>query len=199
MSTRAFLFDIGNVLVRFDFTTAIQRFAKLSAASEADIQRFISPFKDDLESGNISDADFMAQSMERIGFRGTTEDFIAIWGDIFTGNEPMIALVKKLAGKHPLYLLSNTSGLHKAWLFEHFDVFGMFDGGIYSHEAQCMKPHEPIYRMALEQYQLDPAGTFYIDDLSDNIITGQRLGLVCHHYSPDQHNALEDAVLEWLR
>lgn len=198
MSSRAFLFDIGNVLVRFDFTTAIQRFAKLSAANEADIQRFISPFKDDLESGNISDADFMAQSMERIGFRGTTEDFIAIWGDIFTENEPMIALVKSLAGKHPLYLLSNTSGLHKAWLFEHFDVFRMFNGGIYSHEAQCMKPHEPIYRMVLEQYQLDPTKTFYIDDLPDNIITGQRLGLVCHHYSPDQHRALEDAVQEWL-
>ncbi len=199
MSARAFLFDIGNVLVRFDFTPAIQRFAKLSKTSELDIKQFISPFKDDLESGNISDTDFMAQSMERIGFRGTTQDFIDIWGDIFTENEPMIALVKRLAGKHPLYLLSNTSGLHKAWLFEHFDVFRLFDGGIYSHEAQCMKPQEPIYRMALEQYQLDPANTFYIDDLSDNIVTGQRLGLICHHYSPDQHDALEVAVQEWLR
>ncbi|MEY4485020.1 MAG: hypothetical protein RL693_2472 [Verrucomicrobiota bacterium] len=199
MSSRAFLFDIGNVLVHFDFTPAIQRFARLSTAGETKIKKLISPFKDDLESGNISDEDFIAQSIERIGFRGTPEEFIAIWGDIFTENEPMIALVKKLAGNHPLYLLSNTSGLHKAWLFEHFDIFRLFEGGIYSHEARCMKPHEPIYRLALEQYQLDPAATFYIDDLSDNIITGQRLGFVCHHYSPEAHGALEEAVDAWLK
>lgn len=199
MPSRAFLFDIGNVLVHFDFTPAIQRFARLSRAGESEIKQLLSPFKDDLESGNIRDEDFIARSIERIGFRGTADEFTAIWGDIFTENEPMIAFVKSLAGKHPLYLLSNTSGLHKAWLFEHFDIFRLFEGGIYSHEAQCMKPHEPIYRLALEQYQLDPATTFYIDDLADNIVTGQRLGLVCHHYSPGQHGVLEDAVQAWLR
>lgn len=198
MPSRAFLFDIGNVLVHFDFTPAIQRFASLSTADEGEINQLLSPFKDDLESGNISDEDFIAQSINRIGFRGTPAEFSTIWGDIFTENEPMIAFVKKLAEKHPLYLLSNTSGLHKAWLFEHFDIFRLFEGGIYSHEAQCMKPHEPIYHKVLEEYRLNPATTFYIDDLSDNIITGQRLGLACHHYSPDQHDALENAVQDWL-
>ncbi len=198
MNNAALLFDIGNVLVRFDFTVAAQRFAALSDASAEEVLALLTPFKDDLESGRISDEDFMAQSIGRIRFHGTNGDFVRIWGDIFSENEPMIKLVRELSGKIPLYLLSNTSGLHKAWLFDKFDVFSLFHGGVYSHEARCMKPHEPIYRKAITQFALEPSRTFYIDDLEANIVTGQRLGLQCHHYDPDQHERLERELLAWL-
>lgn len=198
MSSPALLFDIGNVLVRFDFTVAAQRLAANSDASTEEVLALLSPFKDELESGRISDDDFIAQSIARIGFRGSREGFVAIWGDIFTENVPMIAAVAELAATHPLYLLSNTSGLHKEWLFEKFAVFGQFKGGIYSHEAQCMKPHEPIFHAAVETFGLDPAQTLYIDDLADNIATGKRLGFVCHHYHPDKHDSFRSALEVWL-
>lgn len=199
MPAPALLFDIGNVLVRFDFTVAAQRFASMSAASAEQVLALLSPFKDELESGRISDEDFVTQSMERIGFRGTREDFARIWGDIFTPNAPMISAVGRLAAEHPLYLLSNTSGLHKDWLFANFEVFRQFTGGIYSHEAGCMKPHEPIFQSAIETFELDPRRTLYIDDLADNIAAGQRLGFVCHHYHPDRHDAFEADLQDWLR
>lgn len=191
---QALLFDIGNVLVRFDFTHAAQRFAAQSNTTAEEVLALLSPFKDDLESGRIADDDFIAQSVERIGFRGTREEFIEIWGDIFTANEPMVARVKQLSGRIPLYLFSNTSGLHKAWLFEKFDVFGHFAGGIYSHEARCMKPHEPIFREAINTFDLEPGQTLYIDDLPDNIQTGRRLGFRCHQYHPDRHEEFEPAL-----
>ena len=191
MAPSALLFDIGNVLVRFDFTVAAQRMAKQSHASATEITQLLSPFKDDLESGAMSDAEFVRQSMERIGFKGTAEDFAAIWGEIFTENEPMTPLVKRLAASYPLYLLSNTNGIHKEHLFRSFPIFSHFRGGIYSHEARSMKPAEAIYKLAIEQFGLDPATTVYIDDLEDNIVTGARLGLVCHHYHPDRHHLLE--------
>lgn len=191
---RALLFDIGNVLVRFDFTHAAQRLAASSDASAQEVLALLSPFKDDLESGRIADDDFIAQSTGRIGFRGSREDFVAIWGDIFTENVPMIARAKQLAGKIPLYLLSNTSGLHKAWLFEKFDIFSKFDGGIYSHEVQCMKPHEPIFQEAIRTLRIEPEHTLYIDDLPDNIATGKRLGFRCHHYHPDRHEEFEPVL-----
>jgi FMN phosphatase YigB (HAD superfamily) len=191
---RALLFDIGNVLVRFDFSPAAQKFASLSKATAQEVLSLLAPFKDDLESGRIADDDFISQSVERIGFRGTREDFVQIWGDIFTANEPMIARVKQLSGQMPLYLFSNTSGLHKAWLFEKFDVFGLFAGGIYSHEAHCMKPHEPIFHAAITAFDLEPEQTLYIDDLPDNIATGRRLGFQCHQYHPDRHEEFEPAL-----
>lgn len=191
---RALLFDIGNVLVRFDFSPAAQKFASLSRATAQEVLSLMAPFKDDLESGRIADEDFITQSVERIGFRGTREDFVQIWGDIFTANDPMIARVKQLSGQMPLYLFSNTSGLHKAWLFEKFDVFGLFAGGIYSHEAHCMKPHEPIFHQAINAFGLEPERTLYIDDLPDNIATGRRLGFQCHQYHPDRHEEFEPAL-----
>lgn len=197
MPAPALLFDIGNVLVRFDFTTAAARFAAQSDYDTAQVLERLSVFKDDLESGRISDDDFVTQSIGRIGFRGTREDFIRIWSDIFVSNEPMVALVGRLAADHPLYLLSNTSGLHKTWLFENFPVFRHFKGGIYSHEARSMKPGEDIFRMAMDTFGLNPARTLYIDDLADNIATGGRLGFHVHHYHPEHHQAFEDALRLW--
>jgi putative hydrolase of the HAD superfamily len=194
---RALLFDIGNVLVRFDFTAAAQRFAAQSEATTEQVLSLLSPFKDDLESGRISDDDFVSQSIERIGFRGGREEFIRIWSDIFSENGPMIAAAEELAARHPLYLLSNTSGLHKDWLFANFPVFRHFTGGIYSHEARSMKPGDAIFRAAIETFALDPSATLYIDDLPDNIATGQRLGFVCHHYHPDLHEAFRETLLDW--
>lgn len=187
----AFLFDIGNVIVRFDFSQAALKFAALSTSSSEEVLAALSPFKDDLESGRISDADFVAASMQRIGFKGSYEQFVEIWGDIFSENTPMIQLINHLAANRvPLYLLSNTSGLHKEWLFAHFPVFSLFQGGIYSHEARCAKPHEEIFQQTITTLQLDPAKTVYVDDLADNAATSRRLGFVTHHYSPDAHGHL---------
>lgn len=187
----AFLFDIGNVIVRFDFSQAALKFAALSMSSADEVLAALSPYKEDLESGRISDSAFVKQSMDRIGFRGSYEQFVEIWGDIFTENTPMIRLITHLAAHQvPLYLLSNTSGLHKDWLFAHFPVFSLFQGGIYSHEARCAKPHEPIFQQAIQSLQLTPTDTVYVDDLPDNAATSQRLGFVTHHYSPDRHDLL---------
>lgn len=197
-SSPALLFDIGNVLVHFDFVPAARRFAAVSDASETEVLDRLRPFKDDLESGRISDDAFIRESISRIGFRGSREEFVTIWGDIFTENAPMIALVEDLAGKLPLFLLSNTSGLHKDWLFAKFPVFQHFSGGIFSHEARCMKPHAEIFHLATKELGLEPATTFYVDDLEDNITAGRRLGFVSHHYHPARHAALETELGGWL-
>lgn len=189
---RAFLFDIGNVLVHFDFREAAQKFAQQSDATAEEVLQMLSPFKDDLESGRLSDADFITQAMTRIGFRDTREEFTHIWSDIFSANPPILELVQQLVGTHPLYLFSNTSGLHKDWLFERFKIFSLFDDGIYSFEAGCMKPHEEFYQEAIRRFGLSPSETIYIDDLQENIATGQRLGFVCHHYDSRKHDALLD-------
>ena len=198
MAQPAFLFDIGNVLLRFDFSVAARRFAERSDAEADEVISQLSLFKDDLESGIMPDAEFVRLSTERIGFRGTPEEFAHIWSDIFTENEPMVRLVEEMADRYPLYLLSNTNGLHKTFFLERFPFFRHFQGGIYSHEVRSMKPHEPIYLNALEKYRLEPGSTYYIDDLADNIVTGQRLGLICHHYRLDQHQALDEHLRGWL-
>jgi len=198
MPRPALLFDIGNVLLRFDFTVAARRFSDLSEASATEVLGLLSPFKEDLESGAIDDASFTRLATERIGFRGSVEEFAHIWGDIFEANEPMVAHLEELARLHPCYLFSNTNGLHKEFFLRRFPFFRHFTGGIYSHEARAMKPHQPIYRHAIEKFDLDPAQTFYIDDLPDNIATGRRLGFQSYQYDLNRHGEFEVALREWL-
>ena len=187
---KAFLIDIGNVLLRFDFTPAAQGLSLKSDASTEEVLTLLSPFKDDLESGRISDEDFVQQSIAKIGFHGTTEEFAAHWNDIFTPNDPMIELLDTLASRAPLYLLSNTSGLHKNWMFAQYAFFAKFSGGIYSHEARCAKPHEEIFHQAIDTFGLEPAKTLFIDDLADNIAAARRMGFTTHQYRHTHHPEL---------
>jgi putative hydrolase of the HAD superfamily len=198
MSEPAFLFDIGNVLVRFDFTHALLKLANMSSVPIAEVPTLLEPLKDALECGGMSDDDFITQSIAKLGFKGGRNDFIELWGDIFTEHKPMTALVEKLADDYPLYLFSNTSGLHKEWLFERFEVFRHFKDGVYSYEARSSKPAECMYRDAIRRFNLDPAQTFYIDDLPDNIATGRRLGFLSHQYEARHHDKLEQEVEAFL-
>ena len=192
---RAFLFDIGNVLLRFDFSRAIRTIAALSdVADEADALHRLEAAKLQYEDGQISRAEFLHDTFRTLGYRGTEAHFIAAWQAIFTENEPMTALVGALRGKFPIFLLSNTNDMHVEGMFRDFSVFAQFSGATYSHEAKTSKPHRTIYEIACRTHGLDPRTTFFIDDLAANIATARELGFQTHHYHHDRHDELLDAV-----
>ena len=131
---RHFVFDIGNVILTFDFGLSAARLAPLSRLPEAEILPALQPLQIDIETGRISTADFAVQGKELIGYSGSDDSFIHAFQDIFTVNEPIAALVDVLSGEgHPLYLLSNTSDLHVSWFTRQYEVFDRFHGAIYSH------------------------------------------------------------------
>lgn len=192
---RAFLFDIGNVLLKFDFSLCLRAVAELSeVADEAEVLARIDRIKWNYEDGQIDRAAFLSSVFEVLQYRGDEPKFIAAWEDIFTPNEPMFELVEQLAGKFPLYLLSNTSEIHRDHVFRAYSVFARFTGGTYSYSARTSKPGAAIYEAACRDHGLEPASTFFIDDLLPNIETARRLGFVAHHYHHDRHDALLDDV-----
>jgi putative hydrolase of the HAD superfamily len=192
---RSFLFDIGNVLVRFDFSRAVRAVAALSdVRDEADVLHRMDSAKLGYEDGQISRAEFLHEAFRILGYRGTEAQFIAAWQGIFTENEPMTSLVRSLRGKFPLYLLSNTNDMHVEGLFRDFPVFEEFTGATYSHEARASKPHRAIYEIACRTHGLDPRTTFFIDDLAANIATARDLGFHAHQYDHGRHGELLAAV-----
>ncbi len=199
MPAPAILCDIGNVIVTFDFSIAASRLAAHSDASAETVLSRLQHLKLPFEDGLMEDGDFVKRAMEEIGYRGSASDFSQAWCEIFAANDAMAASLHRAAATLPLYLLSNTSGLHKDYLFATYPVFGLFRAGVYSYSARHSKPAARIFQIAIEQFNLDPAQTFYIDDLADNIETARRLGLVTHHYSPARHTALEQALDHWMR
>ncbi len=187
----AFLFDIGNVLVRLEFSRGLRAVAALSdVPDEAAVLPLINAVKLQYEDGQMPKEAFLAEAMRLLRFRGTQEQLIAAWQDIFSANTPMHDLVRKLRGRYPLFLLSNTNCLHVDGLFRDYPIFECFNGATYSHVARASKPHPTIYEIACRDHGLIPAETLFIDDLAENIATAHSLGFQTHHYHPDQHESL---------
>ena len=61
-------------------------------------------------------------------------------------------------------------------------------------EAGASKPGRRIFEIAIARLGLEPARTFFIDDLLPNIETARALGFICHHYHHEKHAALLGAL-----
>ncbi len=197
MPSPAILCDIGNVIVTFDFSIAASRLAAQSDADAGTVLDRLHHLKLPFEDGRMEDDEFIARAIAEIGFRGNAEEFARVWCEIFAANEPMASTLRQAAADLPLFLLSNTSGLHKDYLFASYPVFGLFQDGVYSYSARSSKPERKIFELAIEQLGLEPAQTFYIDDLSANIDTAHALGFTVHHYDPHRHGELDTALDRW--
>lgn len=187
---KAFIFDIGNVLLRFDFTPAVNHLAGHSAIDPsvglAEVERLKLPY----ERGDTDTPTFLRQVRDLLGYDGSEADLIRCYQEIFWANEPMHRLVEALAPHYPLYLLSNTSQLHLDYVEATFPVFRHFRDGVYSHLAGCAKPEPLIYEKAITGFDVDPATTLFIDDLLPNIEAARAAGLQAIHYDALDHPAL---------
>lgn len=191
-----FLFDIGNVILKFDFSVGVRRIQdRCSKVTADEILTRIADLTDDLESGQIDVSAYVTKASERLGFSGTEGEFIRAFENIFKLNEPMVKLIEQLKlNGHQLFLLSNTNGIHVPFFTQEYSVFDHFSGATYSHEVGCMKPKAEIYQSSIRQFNLDPTCTIYIDDLEANIVAGRESGLLGIHYASNQHSKLLDEL-----
>ncbi len=191
----AALFDIGNVLVRIDFESALTRLVPPECRDPQERIFSLLEKKDELESGAIGDRDFVAWASQRLGFAGSSEEFLQVWNSIFEPIHAMWGVAAFLKSQRlKIILFSNINSMHARWLLENYDVFRDFDGRVFSHEVGAIKPDPAIYRHAIDRHALIPADTLYLDDLPQNIAAGRELGFRCHQYSFDKHHEFVD----WL-
>ena len=77
----------------------------------------------------------------------------------------------------PTYALTNFSGEKWEVAKEAFPILTRFDGEVVSGVEQTAKPDEKIYRILIERFGLDPARTFYTDDMAYNVDGARAVGL----------------------
>ncbi len=88
----------------------------------------------------------------------------------------------KALGKR-LYALTNYAEPSFTLTKEAFPLLKALDGEVVSAREKVCKPEEGIYRILLERYGLDPAGSLYIDDREENVRAGERAGFRVWHYA----------------
>jgi putative hydrolase of the HAD superfamily len=190
-----FLYDIGRVLLDFDFESSLFRLLPPDCDDPHGRLERLLERKDEFEAGKVPVDEYVDWAIGVLGCNATHDDFRFRWQRIFTRNEPMWERVRGLNARgHRLILFSNTNAIHCPWVFGEFPEFSLFHGAVLSFEVGAIKPHPPIYQHALDAHSLDPAQTLYIDDLPQNIATGREFGFHCHQYDLRNHAAFE----EWL-
>lgn len=190
-----FLFDIGRVLLDFDFESSLARLLPPGTTDPSARLRRLLDRKDELESGRIDVDTYTNWALEVLETDATPAEFHHAWRYIFTPNEPMWRRVRQLsADGHRLILFSNINGIHVPWIYEEFPEFRLFHDAVMSFRTGYIKPDPRIYHHAIGAHGIVPAETLYIDDLPQNVATGRALGFQSFQYDLHDHPAFE----KWL-
>ena len=176
---KTLIFDLGKVLVAFDFKRGYQALQGLCPYSVEEIPRVIrtTDLVKRFETGLIEPLDFYERFSKLLGLTIDYQRFCQIWTCIFTDELIPNATIAALSKRYRLVLLSNTNAIHFDMVRNAYPVVGHFHHLILSHEVKLMKPDPAIYQVALDHAQCEPGECLYVDDILENVDAGHRAGL----------------------
>ncbi len=187
------IFDLGKVLVDFDYSIAAQKIRARSTnpPAEADLFAVIANLLVDYETGLITRSRVFAALRDAVGFQGSPAEFGDYFAKIFSPIAPMIELHAALRRTgHRTYIFSNTNDLAIEHIRQDYPFFQNFDGYILSYEVKAMKPAPPIYEAMELMCGEQGADLIYIDDRAENVAGGAVRGWrTILHETPEKTRA----------
>ena len=198
---KAILFDLGKVLVDFNFETGVQA---LHAACSISRNRLEEVLWDEnwicrYERGEISTSEFHAYLRETADLGMDLPDFCETWSSVFLPDllvsEDLLLALKR---KYPLILVSNTNELHIDFVRTNYRVLDYFDHHVLSYEVGSLKPDRKIFEYAIAVSGHEPEALFFTDDREENIVAARQLGMHAHQFKTELQlvDALQQAGIE---
>jgi glucose-1-phosphatase len=182
----ALLFDLGKVVVDFDFDLGMQRFASRSGLTPEDFKRvlFDAAWLPRYERGEISSAQYHRHLCESGKLQMGLQEFHESWSSVFLPNLLLPeALIAGLSERYPLILVSNTNESHVSFIERNYSFLQYFDVKIFSHIVGSLKPDRRIYDAAISAAGHPPEALFFTDDREENIQGARELGIHAHQFT----------------
>ena len=176
---KAIIFDLGRVLVHFDFQPAYRALESVCPHPAAEIRRLLAGTNlvERFETGLVEPHDFAAQVTSLLSLRVDYSGFCDIWNSIFRQTLVPESLLEGLAARYPLLLLSNTNAIHFPMIRDHYPLVRHFRDFILSYEVKAMKPRPEIFRAAIARAGCRPGECFYTDDIPGYVEAAKGLGM----------------------
>ena len=199
------VFDLGGVIVNLDYGLTIQAFSELagydithqySQQSQAEV---FSKF----EVGGITAAEFRQGLRQLLKFEAKDDAIDQAWSALILDfPSERVELIRQIGQRKRIFLLSNINELHLATSDRKFtEAMGtnigtladQFERTYYSHLVGDRKPNASIFRRVIDENNLDPATTLFLDDTAHNLVGAQQVGLKTIHVT--QANPIESLNL----
>ena len=181
------IFDLGGIFLNLDYNRTSTAFQQLGVTNFDALftQHHANPLFAQLETGEVSDADFYHQIKTITQLPLTDTQIAEAWNAMLL-NMPAesITWLQQVAQHYTIYLFSNTNSIHyqqiqqicrRDWGPIHFNSLFQFAG--YSHLLGFRKPHASSFRAYLQQLRLPAETTLFIDDTPGNIQGAAEAGL----------------------
>ena len=176
------ILDMGNVLLEWNKDKILQG---VSDTKEEylilDKTIFQSGLWERLDLGTMTRQELVLKVVSMIGstYQKKVEEVIWNWPsyiDIYREVFPVLSELKKKG--HRIFVLSNTSKVFYNLLEEQLSPLKeLLDGFVLSCDIKAIKPDLAMFKEILDKYQLDPANCVFLDDIEDNTVAAEKLGI----------------------
>jgi glucose-1-phosphatase len=175
---RAIIFDLGKVLLHFDFGRGFRALAERCPHAACDIPaRIGAGLVERFEMGRIGPREFFAEFSRQIELSAGYDEFCEIWNGIFTETLIPEAMLEGLASRYRLLLLSNTNAIHFEMIRRTYPMLRHFHDLVLSYEFGAAKPHAEIFRETVRRAGCRPEECFYTDDVPKFVEAARTLGI----------------------
>lgn len=178
MAYKAYIFDIGNVLIHFSFEKMVQQMCGLYGAAFDEMVAVIGKLGRLYERGTISTEELFTSLEQTFDRRPPDTAVERALSDIFTENCEMSGMPARLrASGARTVLLSNTNDIHWRYIEQRYPFLRDFDATVLSFREGTAKPEQVIYEAALRAADCAPKECLFIDDLEENVVAARKLGM----------------------
>ncbi len=113
------------------------------------------------------------------------EDMADFKKDFFAGDEidqDLMNFIRGIKKNMKSGMITNAWPGMRHYIEDVWNIANAFDVIVVSAEVNLVKPHPEIYNLALEQLELNPEETIFIDDFIENVQGAEAIGMTGIHF-----------------
>lgn len=201
------IFDLGGVILDIDKKLIYNELKNIGFTNN---ERLESPevqeLLDKFEKGIYSAPTFRDKMRACLDLPQVTDaNFDFVWNAVLLDiPKERIQAIENIKQHYNIFLMSNTNEIHYDMFvrdlqlrFGYREFDALFDKSYFSFAVHMTKPDPKFFEFVLDQHDMKPEETLFIDDSKTNIEAAQKLGLHIYNISRDElvRNLFSNGIL----
>lgn len=189
------IFDLGNVIIDLDIEATDRGFKAIFKDKYNEVFNSLNErgVFNRYEKGEITSKEFVG-TIQAYHPTILENQIIDAWNAMLLHiPKERFQILQQLKGKHRTFCLSNTNQIHIDWIrsylendFGFRDLDPFFEMVYYSHLIGMRKPDKEIFEFVLNENNLDPKKTLFIDDTEGHLEGAKKLGIQIYHMTRER-------------